>query len=86
MVDNTSNVPVEAFTVGYYLSADESVGAGDINLSRTDITSMTPFEHSYIEGVTLQMPGTSPNPDNSDWFILAVADSQDPDPAGSDSG
>jgi len=77
MVDNFSNVPVDAFAVSYYLSSDEIAGSDDVTLGRSNITSMDPFGHIYLEATTLQMPATSPDEDVTDWYILAKADSGD---------
>jgi subtilase family serine protease len=77
MLDNMSNVPVEAFTVKYYLSQDETVDTSDLSLGRSDLTGMQPWEHQQINGVSLVLPGASPDDTVQEWFILAMADSAD---------
>ncbi|MBN1846809.1 MAG: choice-of-anchor D domain-containing protein, partial [Sedimentisphaerales bacterium] len=75
MIDNMSPVAAGAFSVRYYLSDDEIVDAGDLTLGRSDIAGMLPFEHLVRPAVVLALPGTSPDEQVQEWYILAKADS-----------
>ena len=75
MLDNMSNVAAEAFTVKYYLSADETVGSEDVNLGRSEMTGLDPWQHVMLQGETVTLPSAAPDAAVQGWYILAQADS-----------
>jgi len=77
VVHNGSNVTTGAFDVGYYLSADETLDAGDTLLATEEISSgLTPFAQ-YFQTVQITMPSSNPGGSDQEWFIMSKADDGD---------
>ena len=76
IINNFSNAFVNSFAVTYYLSADDQLDGGDIELHSETVDFMNPWENR-IQNVTLTMPAANPDPAVLDWYILAKADAND---------